>query len=159
MVSIVLSLGGSILLPSLDSPNISRYVSVLKKISLKYRLFVVVGGGGEARRYISVARELGIDEATSDELGILVTRLNATLLANALGTDACLKVAESHTEALTLAETGKIVIMGGITPGQTTDAVAAVLAERSGASVLYQCYLDRRNLFCRSKEGSICKAF
>ena len=29
----------------------------------------------------------------------------------------------------------KIVVMGGITPGQTTDAVAAVLAERVGASV------------------------
>ena len=32
--------------------------------------------------------------------------------------------------------TGKIVVMGGVTPGQTTDAVAAVLAERSGASLL-----------------------
>jgi len=137
MSTIVLSLGGSILMPGLDSPNIKPYVSVLRKIAVQHRLFVVVGGGGEARRYISVARSLGVDEASSDELGILVTRLNATILVQALGSAAWPKVVESHTEALTAAESGKIVIMGGITPGQTTDAVAAVLAERSKASVFF----------------------
>ena len=44
-------------------------------------------------------------------------------------------MAETHAEAKKFAESGKIVVMGGITPGQTTDAVAAVLAERVGASV------------------------
>jgi uridylate kinase len=108
---------------------------VLKKIAKKCQLYVVVGGGGEARRYISVSRKLGIDEGTSDEIGILITRLNATLLIASLGNDAYPKVAETHNEARKFGETGKIVIMGGITPGQTTDAVAAVLAERVGASV------------------------
>jgi len=94
----------------------------------------VVGGGGEARRYIGIARELGIDEGTSDEIGILITRLNATMLIAALGDAAYPKVAESHAEAKKFSEHGKIVVMGGITPGQTTDAVAAVLAERVGAT-------------------------
>ncbi len=76
-----------------------------------------------------------MDEGTSDEIGILVTRLNATLLIAALGDAAYPKVAESHAEAKKFAELGKIVVMGGITPGQTTDAVAAVLAERVRASV------------------------
>jgi uridylate kinase len=137
MSTIVLSLGGSILMPGLDSPNIEPYISVLVKIAQKHRLFVVVGGGGEARRYIEVARNLGVDEASADELGILVTRLNATLLVQALGSAAWPQVVTSHTDALTAAESGKIVVMGGITPGQTTDAVAAVLAERSGASVFF----------------------
>ena len=44
-------------------------------------------------------------------------------------------MAESHAEAKKFAESGKIVVMGGITPGQTTDAVAAVLAERVQADV------------------------
>ncbi len=137
MSTIVLSLGGSILIPGLDSPNIRPYLSVLKKIANKHRLFVVVGGGGEARRYISVARDLGVDEASADELGILVTRLNATLLVQGLGDAAWPRVVENHTEALTASQSGKIVVMGGITPGQTTDAVAAVLAERSGAAVFF----------------------
>ncbi len=137
MSTIVLSLGGSILVPGLDSPNIKPYISVLSQIARKHRLFVVVGGGGEARRYISLARSLGVDEASSDELGILVTRLNATLLIQALGDEAWPQVAESHTQALAASVSGRIVVMGGVTPGQTTDAVAAVLAERSGASVFF----------------------
>jgi uridylate kinase len=135
MKKVVISLGGSILIPSLENHTIREYVPVLRKIARKVRLFVVVGGGGEARRYISITRELGIDEGTSDEVGILITRLNATMLIAALGDDAYPKVAESHAEAKKFAESGKIVVMGGITPGQTTDAVAAVLAERVGASV------------------------
>jgi len=135
MSSIVLSLGGSILLPEIDRPNIKPYLSVLTRISAKHRLFVVVGGGGTARQYISIARTFDADEAFSDELGILVTRLNATLLIGALGDAAYPRVAMNHTEALCAAESGKIVVMGGITPGQTTDAVAAVLAERVKASL------------------------
>jgi len=135
MKKVVISLGGSILIPALEDHTIREYVPVLKKIGQQHRLFVVVGGGGEARRYIRVMRDLGIDEGTADEIGILITRLNATMLIAALGEDAYPKVAESHAEAKKFAESGKIVVMGGITPGQTTDAVAAVLAERVGAAV------------------------
>jgi len=135
MRNIVISLGGSILIPSLEKNRIRSYVPVLKAIAEHHRLFVVVGGGGAARDYIIAARDLGVDEGTSDEIGILVTRLNATLLIAALGDAAYPKVAESHAEAKKFAEASKIVVMGGITPGQTTDAVAAVLAERVRASV------------------------
>lgn len=135
MKKVVLSLGGSVLMPSLEENRLAEYAAVLRGLSGKASLLVVVGGGGEARRYISVMRDLGVDEGTSDEVGILITRLNATLLIAALGDDAYPKVAESHAEAKKYAESGKIVVMGGITPGQTTDAVAAVLAERVGAAV------------------------
>ncbi len=136
MKKIVISLGGSVLVPSLESNNISRYVSVLKKIAGGCRIFIVVGGGGEARRYIRVARDLGAGEAAADELGIMVTRLNARLLIAGLGDAAYPRVAENYTEAREFAETGKIVVMGGITPAQTTDAVSAVLAESVGADLL-----------------------
>jgi uridylate kinase len=135
MKTVVISLGGSILIPELENHLIKEYIPVLKKIAKKCQLYVVVGGGGEARRYIEVSRKMGIDEGTSDEIGILITRLNATLLIASLGNDAYPKVAETHNEAKKFGESGKIVIMGGITPGQTTDAVAAVLAERVQASV------------------------
>jgi uridylate kinase len=135
MKTVVISLGGSILIPELEKNRIQAYLPVLEKIAARHRLFVVVGGGGGARDYIAVARKLGIDEGTADEIGILVTRLNATLLIAALGEAAYPKVAESHSEAKKFGESKKIVVMGGITPGQTTDAVAAVLAERVQADV------------------------
>ncbi|MBN2735126.1 MAG: UMP kinase [Methanomicrobiaceae archaeon] len=136
MKKIVISLGGSILVPSLESNNIKQYCDVLTELSKIYQVFVVIGGGGEARRYIGIARSLEIDEATSDELGILITRINASLLSWAVGGSAYPAVAENYTDALKYAESGKIVVMGGVTPGQTTDAVSAVLAERVKADLL-----------------------
>jgi uridylate kinase len=136
MKRIVISLGGSVLVPTLESNNIQRYVSVLKNIAEKCRIFVVVGGGGEARRYIQAARQVGSDEATADELGIQVTRLNARLLVAGLGDAAYPRVAQDYSEAREFAESGKIVVMGGVTPAQTTDAVSAVLAESLRADLL-----------------------
>jgi len=136
MKTIVISLGGSVLVPSLESNNIAAYADMLVRLAERFRVFVVVGGGGEARRYIAAARSLAIDEATSDEIGILVTRLNAAMLIAALGRAAYPAVPATHHEALEAATAGRIVVMGGVTPGQTTDAVSAVLAERAGADLL-----------------------
>ena len=136
MKRIVISLGGSVLVPSLEENRIREYAGILAELGREHRVFVVVGGGGEARRYIGVARSLGIDEATADELGIQVTRLNATLLAGALGQAAYPNIAESYRDAARFGESGKIVVMGGVIPGQTTDAVAALLAEKVRADLV-----------------------
>ena len=136
MKCLVISLGGSVLVPNLSDNRILEYAAVLRQVSEKHRVFVVVGGGGEARRYIDAVRALGVDEGTCDEIGILVTRLNAMLLIAALGDSAYPCVAEDQAMALEYAISGRIVVMGGVTPAQTTDAVAAVLAERTGAVIL-----------------------
>ena len=49
---------------------------------------------------------------------------------------ACPRVAESSQDAKAFGLSGKIVVMGGVTPGQTADAVAAVLAEETCASMM-----------------------
>ena len=136
MKTIVISLGGSVLVPDIGNNNIIKYRDLLKTLTDTCKIFVVVGGGGEARRYIEAARILDIDEGTADEIGILVTRLNARLLMLALGKESYPDIPESYNDALIAGESGKIVIMGGVTPAQTTDAVAAVLAERAGADLL-----------------------
>lgn len=136
MKTIVLSLGGSVLVPSLEANTIQRYKEALMEISREYALYVVIGGGGEARRYINAARMLGINEAAADELGIAVTRLNAAMLMGALGDAAYPKIATSYEEARIFSQQKKIVVMGGVTPAQTTDAVSAVLAESVGADVM-----------------------
>jgi len=136
MKTLVISLGGSVLVPDLGNHRIREYSHVLQKIGEKHRIFVVTGGGGEARRYIDAARASGADEGTADEIGIMVTRLNAFLLVTGLGRAAYPNIAHDQTEAMEYAESGKIVVMGGVTPAQTTDAVAAVLAERTSADLL-----------------------
>lgn len=136
MKTIVLSLGGSVLIPSLETNALGAYAAVLAELAGRVRVYVVVGGGGEARRYIGTARAAGIDEATLDEIGILVTRLNARLLVAALGDAAYPRVPETYAAAKECGVAGRIVVMGGVAPGQTTDAVAAVLAEEVGADLL-----------------------
>ena len=136
MKTLVISLGGSVLVPTLDNHRVREYSRVLQKIGEKHRIFVVTGGGGEARRYIGAARKSGADEGTADEIGIMVTRLNAFLLIAGLGRAAYPEVADNQAKAIEYGESGKIVVMGGVTPAQTTDAVAAVLAERTSAELL-----------------------
>jgi uridylate kinase len=97
---------------------------------------MVTGGGAIARKYITVARELGGSEAFCDQLGIYVSRLNARLLIAALGHVAYPEVPSTIEELRRYFAHGRIVAMGGLQPGQSTNAVAAVVAETIHAQLL-----------------------
>src|SRR5438093_13046495 len=88
MEKVVVSLGGSVLVPGDDDARYLRdLAALLRDVSARVKLFVVTGGGRIARYYIETGRAFGIGERTLDEFCIAVTRLNARLLAAAL---ACL---------------------------------------------------------------------
>lgn len=130
---LVYSLGGSIL-AGRDAQSLKEYADALKQLSQEHRIFVVVGGGRIAREYIGKARSLGSSELFCDQIGIGCTKLNAMLLVAALGDAAPQEIPASYSEA---AESSyRIVVMGGLSPGQTTDAVSAMLAERVHADKL-----------------------
>jgi uridylate kinase len=135
-MKIVVSVGGSVLAHSLNADKFRGYASAIKEISKKNTIFIVTGGGQAARDYIALARELGADETTNDLIGIELTRLNARLLIAALGDSAYYEPPMNYKEARNASLTSKIVVMGGVTPGQTTDAVSAILAEYIGADLL-----------------------
>jgi uridylate kinase len=125
---LVYSLGGSIL-AGRDAESLKEYAAALKNLAQDHQIFVVVGGGKIAREYIGKARALGASEMFCDLIGIEATRLNSALLIAALGEAAPHEVPDSYALAARLGEGGKIVVLGGMAPGQTTDAVAALLAE------------------------------
>jgi len=135
-MKLVISIGGSILVSNLSAENFRKYAEVLRDLSKIHQLVVVVGGGIIAREYISISRELGANEAVSDLIGIEVTRLNARLLISALGDVAYPEPLRDYTEIPKVLSSGKIAVMGGVAPGQTTDAVAAVAAEYINADLL-----------------------
>ena len=78
---IVLSLGGSLIIP--DKVNVS-YLRQFKKTILKntgkYKFIIVCGGGGIARKYIFALKELGLNELFQSFSGIGATRMNARFM-------------------------------------------------------------------------------
>ena len=128
MDKVVVSVGGSVLIPgNNDSEYISRLAGMLSSVKDEVQLAVVCGGGRTARYYATTGRELGGDTYQLDILGIGATRLNAQLLALALG-DMPDRVPETAEETAKAAAPGRIAVMGGTEPGHTTDAVAMMVA-------------------------------
>jgi len=127
----VLSIGGSVLVPDLDAGRVADYADVVESLAAAgHDLGVVVGGGPTAREYIGAARSLGANEGELDQLGIDTTRLNARLLLAALDEDlASPTVPTNYEEAAESLHRDRVVVMGGVVPAQTTDAVSAALAE------------------------------
>ncbi len=131
MKTVVVSVGGSVVLSDEAGVDfLRRLASLLKNVGKHYRLFVVVGGGSIARRYIQLGRELGFDEDTLDLIGIDVTRVNARIMTNLLGVSNK-EIPRTTDEAVTL--TNPIVVMGGTDPKHSTDTVGAELAEKTQA--------------------------
>ncbi len=136
---VVVSLGGSFLVGEngVNTELARALADILERIAKAEGrpAIAVIGGGMTARTYIRAARQLGADEATLDDLGIAVTRINARVLLAALK-DPAPRVPESLDDAIILARGFPVVAMGGTHPGHTTDAVAAFIAEKTHAKRL-----------------------
>lgn len=131
---IVIKLSGSIFNQDTNHDSIKDYAQMLIDISNNVQPIVIAGGGKIARHYIDLARSLGSDEANLDIIGIEVSRLNAKLLIAALGDQAYSQVPKNLEEVAIAVASGKIVIAGGLHPGQSTNATSALIAETSKAS-------------------------
>jgi uridylate kinase len=131
---VAIKLSGSIFSEERNQDTIKKYAEMLTDISIDVQPIVIAGGGKIARHYINLARCLGSDEASLDIMGIEVSRLNAKLLIVALGEQAYSQVPKNLEEVTIAAESGKIVIVGGLHPGQSTNATSALIAEKVRAT-------------------------
>ncbi len=127
MKKVVISLGGSIIVPDkVRYKYLKKFCSVIKKH--KNTKFVIVTGGGRiARNYISAMQKAGLDRRSQNLVGIMATRLNAMLVATFLGIKDwyILYTVKSIVKRL---KQQRIVICGGILPGRTSDGTAVQLA-------------------------------
>ena len=134
---VVIRIGGSVLASPPNPTLMAKYADLLRSLKAKgHEFVVVVGGGSVARDFIELAEELGLSEPEKDEVAILVSRIFARLLARKLGDLSHEEVPTSVEAAAEALESGKIVMMGGLRPGMTTDAVAALVAEAIEADLL-----------------------
>ena len=135
-MKIIVSLGGSVLAPR-DPERVGAHATIIEGLAEEgHTVGAVVGGGTVAREYIHTARELGANEIELDQLGVDTTRLNARLLIAALSERAATRPSRNYEDAGAALRRGEIAVMGGVAPGQTTDAVSAALAEYVNADLL-----------------------
>ena len=138
-MKIVIKIGGSLLQDNdeISVERILRYAEIIRKLREEgHNLAIVVGGGKTARKYIEAMRKLNVSDAICDLMGIKVAKLNAYLLISAIKENVYPKAPDTLEEAVSMFSLGKIVVIGGLQPGQSTNAVAALLAEAIGASIL-----------------------
>ena len=122
-----------------DSPEdlfFKDFVKLIVNLHKDHSIIIITGGGKNARNYIKLARNFQVNEATLDEIGIFVSRINAKLLISCLGTVAYKFIPESLNEVEHGYDSEKIVVCGGMNPGQSTNAVATLIAEKIGAELL-----------------------
>ena len=118
-----------------DTKKLKQFAEFFVRISKMCQPIIIAGGGTIARHYILHARSSGADESTLDELGIEVSRLNAKLLIYALQDKAYPHPPINLKEVAHAADSGLIVVTGGLHPGQSTNATAVLIAEKVRASI------------------------
>ena len=138
-MKIVIKIGGSVLYTNgrLDSERIISYVEVIKALrEEKHSVFVVIGGGSLARDFIQVAKKIGANKSIQDWLGITIALQNARLFISAFD-EACPSPPKNFDEILSVYKKHNLIFLGGLQPGQSTNAVAALVSELVDADFLF----------------------
>jgi len=107
-------------------------VEHLKKFigSFKGNLVFVAGAGTKAKEMLQIYRKFSLPEGFLDQLGIELTHVNARALSRIIEGVYCRDFTQVENNLL------RKPVTGGQVPGQSTDAVAAELADFLGADAL-----------------------
>lgn len=135
---IVISLGGSIIIPStgFNFEFLKKFRQLIIDETKKgYRFIIVCGGGQTARSYQAAAKEIGqLQPEDVDWIGIHATRLNAHFMRTILRDYAHPIVGRDYT--LKLNWTESVLIVSGWKPGCSTDFDAVKFAELYGGNTV-----------------------
>jgi len=147
LMRLVLRIGGSVVASPINPELISEYAEMIEAMRTQgHQVVVVVGGGALAREFIGVAKSLGLKQKAQDEIAISMSRIFAQLFLKKLGKTGCEDVSLNVEEAVRCVGNGKVAVMGGLRPGMTTDAVAALVAEVLEAKLLVKA-TDQEGIF------------
>ena len=86
------------------------FIKLVVNLHKDHNIIIITGGGKNARNYIKLARNFRVNEATLDEIGIFVSRINAKLLISCLGTVAYKFIPESLNEVEHGYDSEKVVV-------------------------------------------------
>ncbi len=130
MKKVVISLGGSVIVPDkVDYNYLKKFKKLISKFSKKNKVVIVTGGGSTARDYINSVKKISSKELVNSVVGIAATRLNARLVAGIF--DKIDLIPEELKDVKKDLRNNNLVICGalGMQPNMTSDGNAAEVAE------------------------------
>ena len=136
MKTIVLSLGGSLIVPNnIDFLFLKKFrKSILNFIKKGNRVIIVCGGGKTCRNYDNAAKKITkISNENLDKLGIKSTKLNAELVRVIFGKYAYSKIEPNYNKKNLKF---KILIGCGFLPGTSSDYDAVMWAKNYNADYI-----------------------
>ena len=129
-LKLVIKVGGSLSIGE-DGPKKKYFIKllpVLRKIAKNHQIIVVIGGGRFIRNYYSSIRRLGLSHEQMEWIAIELLRVNVRFLSFLLK-----KRPIYSLKHLSRNSSG---VIGGIVPGRSTDANAAIAAKIINADML-----------------------
>ena len=137
MKTIVMSLGGSVIVPDkIDVSFLKNFKKTIGKYTAKgYKFVIICGGGKIARDYQKAASQIAKQSNDYlDWLGIHATKMNAWLMKSVFGKDAEKLIVDDPRKKVRF--TRNILIAGGWKPGWSTDYDAVLLAKNIGVKTI-----------------------
>jgi len=133
----IISLGGSLIAPDEIDVNFLRsFHQALLRASLRNRFLIIPGGGGTARHYQKVAKELGkVSNDDLDWIGIAANILHSNFLRAIFGKYAHPEIVELNSKLQNIKKSIAIA-RGGLKPGGTSDSTAVKFAEKFGVKTI-----------------------
>ncbi len=130
---------------SIDAWYLGYFADHMRPLADEYRLGIVPGGGPYCRHVIEVGKSFGLNAAQCDMLARYVLRLSCGLVIAALGNDAYPIPVDDIDVSRNAFDSGKIPVLTGNFPGQSSDNMA----------VQYAGYNSIRNLVKLTEVGAV----
>jgi len=133
---IVLSLGGSLIIPeNIDIKFLRKFKKVILRNTKKYKFVISCGGGNIARKYISALRKEGLNQKFQSFSGISATRMNARFMSYFFNKNPEYGIPRTIETLKKYLKKHDIAFCGALEykPKQTSDSTAAELAKNFGS--------------------------
>ncbi|MBS3102126.1 UMP kinase [Candidatus Woesearchaeota archaeon] len=130
MKTVVLSLGGSLIVPDkVDTAFLKNFKKIVEKyVKKNYRFAIMCGGGKTARNYQEALKNIiGNGQEAMDWIGTYATGLNAQLIKMIFKNNSENEIVIDPTKKINFNK--KILIAAGWKPGWSTDYDAVLLAK------------------------------
>lgn len=131
MKTIVISLGGSLIVPDkINYTFLHKFKTTLRKFYKTHRFVVVCGGGEIARKYVSTLSKEHKSNYDVSQAGIRATRMNALFMTQLFGKESNSQLPRNMKEVKEELKKNKVVFCGALrfVSNSTSDGTAAKLA-------------------------------